>query len=346
MRRTVIDVYPINLQALLQFFLYAFFGSVSVSIGRPWLRGAFGAVLSIGTAAVGAFFGPSTAVSAGVGHLVFVLLALGLSHMASPAVGWAAICAGATVALLLEMEALPAGLAGAAAGATAWRLAFWEQLVFLDAARPLAHLRHQIDEALNVFIRSDRARWDRMYARGQWECLRGQQLAPLYAETAEFLRRGAPSGARIVDLGCGNGALLSALRGWHKGYLGVDLSATAVARCRLAGLLPGEELKVQSIEEFDDFADFDAAVFNEVLYYLSVDRAVQAVRCAVADLRRPGIAVVVMTDNPKTRAIWAALDRWHPPEEKREFRAIQNEPPCELRSYLAPLSVDLPPEHS
>lgn len=345
MRRTVIDVYPILPRTLLQFFLPAFPGSVSISIRRPWLRGAFGAGLSIGTATLGGFFGASTAIWVGVGHLASCAI-LGLSRMTGLAAGWTAISAGAAAALLLEAEALPACLTGAAAGGAAWRLAFWEQMVFLDDARPLAHLRHQIDEALNVFIRNDRERWDRMYARGQWEFLRGQQLAPLYAATAEFLRQGAPHGARILDLGCGNGALLSSLRGWHGGYLGLDLSAAAVARCRRAGLLPGEELKVQSIEEFGDFADFDAAVFNEVLYYLPVDRAVQAVRRAVAGLRRPGIVVVVMTDNPKTRAIWAALDRWHPPEKKREFRVIQNEPPCELRSYLAPLSVDLPPEQS
>lgn len=299
---------------------------------RPWLRATFGASLAVLPASVGLLFGVSTGAAAGLGHLA-ACAAFAFARAGGPAAGWATAGAFVTAVLLLRPEAGPAFLSGAVAGAAAWGLAFWEQMIFLDDGNPLARLRHQIDEALNVFVRSDRRRWDRMYAGGQWEFLHDDSLAPLYAAAADFLRRGAPAGAKVVDLGCGNGALLKSLRGWHTGYLGVDLSGEAVALCRRAGLLPGEDARFQPVEEFSDFADFEAAVFNEVLYYLPVEGAAEAVRAALSGLRAPAAVVVVMTDNPKARRIWAALDAWRPPVERRVFRVLANEPPCELRRY-------------
>lgn len=300
---------------------------------RPWLRASFAASFALVSAAMGGVLSASTGAAVGFGHLAAVV-ALFLAWAGGPAAGWTAAGAFATAVLLIRPENAPAAVFGAVSGAAAWALAFWEQMIFLDDQAPLVRLRHQIDEALNVFVRSDAGRWDRMYAGGQWEFLRGGELAPLYAAAAEFLRHGAPSGARIVDLGCGNGALLPSIRGWHQGYLGVDLSQAALARARLAGLRPDEDMRVQPVEEFEDFSRFEAAVFNEVLYYLPVERAVQSVRAAVENLQAPGAVVVVMTDNPKARLIWAGLDSWRKPLERRVFRVIRNEPPCELRLYV------------
>jgi SAM-dependent methyltransferase len=225
-------------------------------------------------------------------------------------------------------------LFGACLGWLAWYVSFLEHLEFLDDARPLSRLRHQIDEAMNVFVRNDPQRWDRMYAHDQWEFLHGPSLAPLYAAAAEYLCLKAPAGARVVDLGCGNGALLPNLRGWHRGYLGIDLSSEAVARCTTRlGIRRNEEFRVGRVEDFTDFAVFDAAVFNEMLYYLPVSRAAAIVRKAVEGLCAPASVVVVMTDNPKARRIWAALDAWCAPAERRAFRVVPHEPVCEVRLY-------------
>ena len=88
-------------------------------------------------------------------------------------------------------------------------------------------------------------------------------------------------------------------------YLGIDLSCEAIADCssRL-GFRRDEEFRVGRVEDFSEFVNFEAAVFNEMLYYLSVDRATTAVEKAVDGLRAPAIVVVVMTDNPKARRAW------------------------------------------
>ena len=307
---------------------------------RAGMRAAFAIALGLVTAALAAPFGVGLVVVAG--HIA-VCAALALGRAIGRPLGIAAGCAALTALLLVEPVVPLAFLFGVSLGSIAWKLSFWEQMEFLDDARPLSRLRHQIDEAMNVFIRNDATRWDRMYAHGQWEFLHGPTLAPLYSAAAEFLRLRAPTGVRVVDLGCGNGALLPVLRGWHRGYMGIDLSSEAVAHClsRLR-LRHDEEFRVGRVEEFSDLANFDAAVFNEMLYYLSVDRATTAVKTAVAGLRAPATVVVVMTDNPKARRIWAALDAWRAPEERRAFRVVPHEPICEVRLYTPPALATAP----
>ena len=298
---------------------------------RAGMRAAFAIALGLVTAALAAPF--DVGLVAVAGHIA-VCAALALGRGVGRPLGIAAGGVALTALLLVDPTVPLAFLFGAGLGVVAWKLSFWEQMEFLDDTHPLSRLRHQIDEAMNVFVRNDPKRWDRMYAHGQWEFLHGPTLAPLYAAAADFLRLRAPTGARVVDLGCGNGALLPVLRGWHRGYLGIDLSSEAVAHCpsRL-GLRHDEEFRVGRVEDFSDFADFDAAVFNEMLYYLSVDQATTAVKKAVDDLRAPATVVVVMTDNPKARRIWAALDTWRAPEERRAFRVVPHEPICEVRLY-------------
>jgi SAM-dependent methyltransferase len=304
----------------------------AASVGRPWFRAAFASLLCGFPGAVGvALFGLSSAAGG-----LSALAASGLSRMGGPAFGWAFVCAASAAALLAVPSAVPGALLGAVFGTAAWRLAFWDQLVFLDDPRPLVRLRHQLEEALNVFWRSDPARWDRMYRRGQWDFLHDPELGTLYEAVAAALRRRFPQGARLVDLGCGNGALLPYLGGWHRGYLGLDFSPEAVSRCAaLAGPFAGGEFLVGKVEEFDAFEGFSAAVFNEVLYYLPAARAEAVVRRAAAGLPISGIVVVVMTDNPKARRIWRRLEAWRAPLERRLFRALPNEPLCELRVYRA-----------
>lgn len=300
-------------------------------VARAGLRAVFAIALCLVAAALAAPFGVALGVVAGHIATCGVLL---LGRLGGRPLASVAACASVTAVLLLAPAALLPGLLGAGLGLLAWTLAFWEQMEFLDDARPVARLRHQIEEAMNVFVRNDPQRWDRMYAHGQWEFLHGAQLTPLYFAAADFLRLRAPSGARVVDLGCGNGALLPALRGWHQGYLGVDLSGEAVAGCSLRlGWRCDEEFRVGRVEDFAEFAHFEAAIFNEMLYYLSVKRAVAVVKLAFDGLCAPATVVIVMTDNPKARRIWAALDVWRAPQARRVFRVVPHEPLCEVRLY-------------
>ncbi len=66
----------------------------------------------------------------------------------------------------------------------------------------------------------------------------------------QILSRIGP-GARILDLGCGNGELASALvrRGWEGAYLGVDFSPSLLEEARMAaGRIPGGEGQVEFLQ--------------------------------------------------------------------------------------------------
>lgn len=100
------------------------------------------------------------------------------------------------------------------------------------------------------------------------------------------------AGARILDIGCGRGGLAKALiaRGAH--VTGIDPQEKALAEARKAA--PEAEF-VQGHGEslpFDDGA-FDAAVFQNSLHHLPVERMDAALGGAVS-IVRPGGAVLVV----------------------------------------------------
>lgn len=100
--------------------------------------------------------------------------------------------------------------------------------------------------------------------------------------------------SRILDLGCGNGRLLSMLRehgapGWE--LEGIDFSAAAVERCRERGF----RATATRIEDFDaDDGSYDAAIMIQLIEHLEDPRGVFA---RVARLLRPGGTFVLETPN-------------------------------------------------
>ena len=84
----------------------------------------------------------------------------------------------------------------------------------------------------------------------------------------EFLIPRLNAQSRIVDLGCGQGNLLAALRllGWKGEYYGVDISPKAIAIA--AGMRDSSaRFCVSPIEDFP-VMDADAVCFLESLYYV------------------------------------------------------------------------------
>lgn len=72
---------------------------------------------------------------------------------------------------------------------------------------------------------------------------------------------------RVLEVGCGEGALTVQLAGLCREIVGVDISRTAISR---APTIANATFKVGSMVEFD-YRDFDIVVMLECLYYLSED---------------------------------------------------------------------------
>lgn len=89
-------------------------------------------------------------------------------------------------------------------------------------------------------------------------------------------------GERILDLGCGDGALTAKLAGLGCEVVGVDASPEMVAAARARGL----DARVVAGEELAFEAEFDAVFSNAALHWMKRDP--DAVITAVARALRPG----------------------------------------------------------
>ena len=144
-------------------------------------------------------------------------------------------------------------------------------------------------------------RWENEYRDGQWDFLREEDERERYLLLAEQLLRRRPGG--VLDLGCGEGLLLAALRGQGGGpelhYVGIDLSPTAISKARQA--TGNGHFAVAEIDSYRPARRFDAIVFNESLYYL--EDPLGAVSRYLGFLEPGGVIVVSMFESLRTRAI-------------------------------------------
>jgi SAM-dependent methyltransferase len=107
-----------------------------------------------------------------------------------------------------------------------------------------------------------------------------------------------PAGARILDLGCGQGLLAALLTAqgrhgdWH--YRGIDRSARDLERAR-AATGPNCELVAGDIRSVD-FGTADVAVILDVLHYLDPESQREVLRRVRAALAPDGVLLTRVAD--------------------------------------------------
>lgn len=126
--------------------------------------------------------------------------------------------------------------------------------------------------------------------------------------------------ARVVDLGCGQGALLTALLDGRRftEIVGVDVSPAALLhaerRLKLARLPERQRDRIRllqgSVTYLDErLAGYDAIVLMEVIEHLELDRLPSLER-SVFGAARPD-SVVVTTPNAEYNSVWESLPAGH-----------------------------------
>lgn len=122
----------------------------------------------------------------------------------------------------------------------------------------------------------------------------------------------------VLDLGCGFGDLAQALAGAGlQRYIGVDLSDYVIERarneCSSWPVAKQCDLSFHNsdLREFVPQEDdrFDVIVFNEVLKYVTVAEAVEQLKRYLPWLTPRGVFCVNITNDPKSRAIFRALNK-------------------------------------
>lgn len=112
-----------------------------------------------------------------------------------------------------------------------------------------------------------RRSWDEEYRDGRWDKLDSTAQLAHYAVIAGYVRHFYPDGARLLDVGCGHGALFRAV--CHlpfASYLGLDLSEVAIAKAARAPDARAR-FEVADFEKWTPRSRFDVIVFNESIYY-------------------------------------------------------------------------------
>lgn len=157
-----------------------------------------------------------------------------------------------------------------------------------------------------LYILLPAARWDAQYAKGSWKkvlhnnALNTQIIAEMCA------KKGAGERVRILDAGCGSGALLDELRksGIVYTYVGFDFSAEAISQIRDIDV-SHESVLVADVRVPPKLEGmFDVIVFNEVLYYVSPWRTVSNYKKLLAP---QGILVVSIYNTWRRTIIFLLL---------------------------------------
>jgi 2-polyprenyl-3-methyl-5-hydroxy-6-metoxy-1,4-benzoquinol methylase len=150
-----------------------------------------------------------------------------------------------------------------------------------------------------------------------WHAARNRWIERALAEY------GAPPPARILEVGCGGGAVARALGA--RGYAVVGLDTAEVQVRKAHARLPRATFVAGSIEQLDpSLGPFDAIGFFDVLEHLDNPRALLERALAHA---RPGALVIASV--PASKALYSAIDtllrhkrRYEPGELEQTFSEL------------------------
>jgi 2-polyprenyl-3-methyl-5-hydroxy-6-metoxy-1,4-benzoquinol methylase len=137
------------------------------------------------------------------------------------------------------------------------------------------------------------------------------------AISASLIRSFAREAKSALDLGCGGGLLAVELsKSEVNRYLGVDISETTInyARARIPKRIAKKPFDLEFVasdlvafQPPDPKERFDLVLFNEVLYYLPVEIAVEQVKRFSLMLSPEGMLGVSMYQGAKSKAIFRRL---------------------------------------
>ncbi len=147
--------------------------------------------------------------------------------------------------------------------------------------------------------------WDREYKSGRWDYLGALDNLGGLASVLGYCQFLEP--AAILDVGCGAGLLAKKLKVLpYKSYLGVDLSAEAIAQAA-----PVADARTAfAVAEAGDFhsdRQFDVVIFCQILNYIPDPDAVLARYARY--LTPNGRIIVSMYNTGRTRAAWNLIEK-------------------------------------
>jgi cyclopropane fatty-acyl-phospholipid synthase-like methyltransferase len=139
-----------------------------------------------------------------------------------------------------------------------------------------------------------RAIWQRKYRAGY--------SLPQPSDVLELLK----ARHNVLEMGCGIGAMLRELRanGWTGRYRGVEISKHAV---RLCPIDKNAAFEVSSMEDYRPLGHYDAIIFVETIYYVSLKRVPELIDVLRGCLLPGGTIIMRIHDHRKYARYVTAL---------------------------------------
>lgn len=153
-----------------------------------------------------------------------------------------------------------------------------------------------------AIIRQGEDEWDRQFQQGVWNFLLKEERQPhldnIYGICCQLVKQET---IRVLDVGCGNGALASRfMKDDRFDYTGIDIARTAIDTLRAA--YPTFNVHVADLESWVGEQDFyDVIIFAEVLCYVDFQKVLDHYR---QYLKRPGTLIVSLHQTWRTRLMW------------------------------------------
>lgn len=192
--------------------------------------------------------------------------------------------------------------------------------------------RRFVESGLGQRYYQDRAYWNESLKGWASSYLGGTLTIDLRNSITILLaRQVAPRSTSILDLGCAGATLALCLGPEFQTYWGVDISDVAISEARKNLAESGNNspvdhhLEVSNIQDFRPSRQFDIIVFNEVLYYFSMDQVATAIRRYAEFLSPGGVILITMKEDELSRFVQAVVMQ----ELKFEYGVLyQQQPEC------------------
>jgi len=154
-------------------------------------------------------------------------------------------------------------------------------------------------------VKGSPERLDLKYKTGFWNNLRGVEELAHYSIVAgyfQFLKKGGT----VLDIACGEGLLQQRIgAGNYSFYTGFDLSAEAISMAKSKEDIQTSFL-VADMNTYKPATQFDAIIFNEVIYYSNV---LNTLRRYSEFLKEDGIFILSNFDSQNGKIPWDDINR-------------------------------------
>lgn len=172
-----------------------------------------------------------------------------------------------------------------------------------------------IRNVLSIAFGGKRDFWEETYRGGEWNFLDSKEQSPRHILIAGLAFQMNRTRAEILDIGCGRATLLGHLPVEGLQYTGLDVSEAVIEENkkrfsqRQNAAFVASDLFLFKPEN----QKYDMVVLNEVLYYLPLGQATQAlVHCSELLRNDNSLLVISMNKNPKALILWEWLNLYLP----------------------------------